>query len=621
MRFFIKYIFITLIATLAATLYILGFTTAGLIFDLNYIAPLFPGKLAVKNIQGTLFSGFSLEDISYKTKEEQVTIHSLSVRWYPTQLLRGKIAIDSLSIDQPRIVTFSSNADADNFSFDDLEILKRISFNTLAIRHLSLKSPAMQLNLDGELKNQWDFQWQVRIPMQYFSSEYSGSINGTGKINGDRLAPVISTNLSSNQLVISQQKIDISLPLKFVGTFTHNQLTGILNLERGRVAIPAFGLQFKDIQTQAQIDKNNIITLAGNFRSGKGTAQLFGTIDLNKPNLPVALTLNGNQLNAVHLPKFKVVISPDIKVNYNYPTLQLQGKIVIPQAKIRLKDYISTVSLPDEVVFAGQPQTNTPTFLAASQLLLEISLGDDVYFSYKDFQTYLGGKITIHQMPNSPATATGEIHAINGKYALYGQKLTIKTGRLMYAGNELSNPTLNIEATRKLKGSGTSASALNAPSLESFTGSTTEVGIRITGTVDNSQVTLFSIPAGMSQTQILAALGGEGAALIGAISAINPGAAKMGNMTGKFTKMLGLTEVNISSVQTFNPTTNQTESTPSFVIGKKISDKLSLHYSVGIFNPISIFNVRYQFNKHWAIQSETSTIDNGADVLYGFERP
>jgi len=123
----------------------------------------------------------------------------------------------------------------------------------------------------------------------------------------------------------------------------------------------------------------------------------------------------------------------------------------------------------------------------------------------------------------------------------------------------------------------------------------------------------------MTQQQILSSLGGGGASLMSAISALNPGASKVDGMTNKFTKMLGLSEPSISLVQTFNSTTNRMQLTPSFVVGKRISKKLSLHYSIGIFNPISIFNVRYQLNKHWAVQSETSSIDNGADILYGFE--
>jgi translocation and assembly module TamB len=185
----------------------------------------------------------------------------------------------------------------------------------------------------------------------------------------------------------------------------------------------------------------------------------------------------------------------------------------------------------------------------------------------------------------------------------------------------LTDPGLQIEATRKVKDVNPASDIGSMPSLDNGINTEVTVGIRILGTLNNPQITLFSIPIGLTQAQILSSLGGEGSALIGALSALSPGISNAGGLMNKFTKMLGSTEINIASVQTFDTATNQMQSTPSFVVGKKISQKLSLHYSIGIFNPVSVLNVRYQLNKHWAIQSETSTIDNGADILYGFERP
>ena len=82
----------------------------------------------------------------------------------------------------------------------------------------------------------------------------------------------------------------------------------------------------------------------------------------------------------------------------------------------------------------------------------------------------------------------------------------------------------------------------------------------------------------------------------------------------------------MASVQTFDPTANQNAGgvvgTTSLVLGKKIANNLYLHYSVSLFSatPITILNLRYQFSPHWSVQSETSTIDNGADLLYSLER-
>lgn len=727
---FIKYFISVILISIATAIYILCCTTEGLLFDIHYLSSLLPGTLKIDKVDGALFSGFSLQNISYHSSDENVSIQSLEVSWKPKQLLEGKFAIDTLTLEQPQITLFDTSTSSSDFSLDDYKFLRHITINNLFIHQLSVKQTNLQLTLTGELKDTWNFSWNISVPkLDTLCANCKGAFTGSGSIVGSRLIPTINAKIQGDNWIIDDQRIgklqgdahiivqpkinstinlfasqlnvnnypikkiaitlagnvsyekkallahvQLSLAQKPVvtmvavlpdfsglmneaqkvnatinanftdlgglhyfvpqiknprgviqgvmnitGMISKPEMSGTFNLKQGYAAIPDLGIHLDDMMIQAMIDKNNQIVLQGSIHSGTGAGQLQGNIDLNKSNYPMVFALQGKNLTALDIPKFHVMISPDIKLNLAYPDIMLEGKIVVPQAKIKLKHYVSSVTLPDETVFVGESEPKTPNFLSAAKLHLSVELGKDIFFSYKDFKTNVGGQLLIAQSPNSPATATGEIYAIKGQYSIYGQNLEIKTGRLIFTGNVLTNPGLNIEAIRKVKTTSAGGDA-QMPTLESYAGTDTTVGVRIVGTAENPTVTLFSIPAGLTQIQILSSLGGEGAALMGAISAINPGASRMAGMTDKFTKMLGLSEVNIASVQTFNSTTNQMQSTPSIVVGKQVSKKLSLHYSIGIFNPVSIFNVRYQLNKHWAIQSETSSIDNGADLLYGFER-
>jgi translocation and assembly module TamB len=733
MFWIIKYFIITVFISIITTLYLLGATTQGLQLSLLSLASFLPGQLKIEKMTGTVLGGFSLQNIFYQSPDANITVNSLTVHWYPSQLLHGKLGIDTLQLEQPKIKIFTTETRSQDFSLDHFAFLRRITFNKLVIHQLSVEKVDLHLTLTGELKDNWDFHWQIEVPqLSTMYSHCAGSLTGSGSIVGPRLIPTINAALQGNQIIIAQQKINkinaqahialqprvnslitlsaynskiydhlikkwdlrvtgnvtfdketlnthiqvtlaqqpailvsASLPhfLNFAGskqvlagmihlnftelsglryfipdikdprgiiqghfdlggTLAQPEIAGLLDLRKGEVTIRPLGIQLNDIAIQAHIDKNKMLVLTGGLRSGKGTGKLQGTLNLNKIDFPLNVTLQGNNLKAVDLPKIKGLISPDLKLTFNYPILQLQGKIFIPSANIKLKDFISTVTLPDEIIFVGQSKVDAHNFLLETKLQLEINLGNDIYFSYKDFEANLAGKLLLSQSPNSPATAVGEIHALNGIYTIYGQNLTITTGRLIYTGNLLTNPGLNIEATQKAKSiTAASTSTVNITTLDSLGNTEVMAGIRITGTANNPKINLFSIPAGaLSQTEILSALGGESAILFGTLSVFNLGTGNAANVTDKFTKMFGLTEFNLGSVQTFNPATNQAETTRSFVIGKQISKKLSLHYSIGIFNPISILNLRYQFNKHWAIQSETSTIDNGADILYTLEQ-
>lgn len=157
--------------------------------------------------------------------------------------------------------------------------------------------------------------------------------------------------------------------------------------------------------------------------------------------------------------------------------------------------------------------------------------------------------------------------------------------------------------------------------------------VEVGGTLQKPAFNLISTPA-MAQGDILSYLvfgfpqsqanGNQYGAILSALSSLNPNTPSVGNVTKNIEQKLGLTEMNVQSVQIFNPnaTSNSDSviSATSFVVGKQLTNNLSIHYSIGLFYPVSILNLRYQLAKHWAIQSETSTLDNGADVLYSIEQ-
>jgi len=571
MRFLIKYSFITLFIGIATAFFLLCYTTQGLIFELRYLSTFVPGTLKVGKIDGTLLSGFSLQTISYQTKEQNITLKSLMLRWYPKQLLQGKFAIDSLILEQPQVTLLSTDSAPADFSLDDFKFLRHITINSLVIHQLDVKKEDLRFQMTGELNSNWNFNWKLSIPkLKTLCPTCAGSFMGSGSIVGKRFIPTVNATIQGDKLILDEQKIgklkgdanivlqpkanstihlvatqlsisdnaikrmaltvsgnmayekktmlaqaqivlsqkasivlNAALPdysslmdpnqkiiaaakvnltdleslsyfvpviqhprgviqgvFNLTGTLSKPEVIGTLNLKQGHVAIHALGIHLNDIVATAILDKSNIISFNGRLRSANGVGKLQGTVDLNKPLYPVTLALQGTNMNAVHIPKFKIAISPDIKLSYIYPNLEIQGKVLISKAVIKLKNYISTVSLPDETVFVGESQVETPSILLATKLHLAVDLGGDVYLNYKDFETHLGGQLLIDQVPNSPATATGEIYSIKGEYTIYGQNLVIKTGRLIYAGNVLTNPGLNVEAIRTIKSANAGSSAL-----------------------------------------------------------------------------------------------------------------------------------------------------------------
>src|SRR5262249_15052754 len=94
------------------------------------------------------------------------------------------------------------------------------------------------------------------------------------------------------------------------------------------------------------------------------------------------------------------------------------------------------------------------------------------------------GWLDVHEQPGQPTTGDGEIN-LTGIYKAYGQDLTIQTGRLVFAGQSVADPQVNLVATR---------------TVDEVTAKLT-----VTGRAQKPQLEVSADPA-MSQTQALSYL-------------------------------------------------------------------------------------------------------------------
>ncbi len=419
------------------------------------------------------------------------------------------------------------------------------------------------------------------------------------------------------------------------GTFAKPDIKGELTLSNGNIGVPKLGVDFKNITLRLIADTARQATYQGSFQLGEGNAQLQGSTNFNSADYATELQLHGTKLLIVDLSEYKIHANPDLKLHYNNFKVSIDGNLAIPDAKITPKDFRQTVTLPEEIIFVGKTPAPTPppttSLKAMPNLQVAVQLENHIQLRYQDIETTLGGQLTIHAGSDSPATAVGSLFTLGGTYHAYGQALTIQMGKLTYTGGLLTNPGLNIKASREI----TTPNTMANNSSNMIGSGTITAGIQILGTMHKPAVTLYSVPANLSQDDILSYLvlgiprsqasRKDSMAILNAASALGlggNGASQLASITKKLQDKLGLAEMNVQTVQTFNPNSGDSTGATSLVLGKALSKKLYVHYSVSLFNstPVSVFNLRYKFNKHWSVQTETSTIDNGADLLYTIEQ-
>jgi translocation and assembly module TamB len=190
--------------------------------------------------------------------------------------------------------------------------------------------------------------------------------------------------------------------------------------------------------------------------------------------------------------------------------------------------------------------------------------------------------------------ARGELSLNKGRYRAYGQRLTIRRARLLFTG-VLSQPYLDIEAIRRIEDENVIA------------------GLRITGSAEQPRVDVFAEPA-MSQEQALSylvlgrPLGAEtGDSNLLAQAALGLGLAGSASITGNVAQRLG--------IEDFQLDTEGSGTDTSVVASGKLTDRLTLRYGVGVFEPANTVALRYQLTKRIFLEA-ASGLASSLDVFY-----
>lgn len=417
------------------------------------------------------------------------------------------------------------------------------------------------------------------------------------------------------------------------GTLLHPVFDGGLEAQHGSVFVPAANMRLTDIHLKTHYHTGQKVNLNGTFTAGKGRASVDGTYGIEESSLPLLLNIQGTDVSIINTKEYKVKISPDMTLDYRNNDLILGGKIFVPDAEIHPVDFRSTATLPSDVVIVNRHTavTSVPTNVS---LRVQVILGQRVKLQYRELNTKLSGSINISGAEGKPMSASGEFRIEDGIYRAYGRNLNIQQGRLIYAGNLLTNPGISLRATQTVKTVGFS----NTSKFESkpvYAGSSSVlVGVAVSGVIDKPRLTLFSDEPGLSQGNILSYLlfGYPQAQITDAASAALMSVAsdmygeQKKNPVSSLQNKLGLNELGVGSVEYFdmrpnadNKLQNSTQKDTTVNVGRNFGNNLSLHYSYGLFKQIQVFSLRYQIDRHFAVQTETSTLENGGDLMYQME--
>ncbi|MDP9781698.1 translocation and assembly module TamB [Pseudomonas fluorescens] len=366
------------------------------------------------------------------------------------------------------------------------------------------------------------------------------------------------------------------------------QVNGNLLLSDGEVSGPELPVSLEALQVRAMI-AGETIRLDGDWKSGKsGQGRLSGTVGWGD-SLTMNLALKGSQLPVTVEPYAVLDVAPDLNITMHGEQLSIAGKVLVPKGEITIRELPpSTVKVSDDTVIVGR-QTEEGKAPLAMAMDIDVIVGQDkLAFSGFGLTANVQGQVHIGDNMDT----RGELWLNDGRYRAYGQRLTVRRARLLFAG-PIDQPYLDIEAIRQ----------------------TDDViaGIRLSGSAEQPTTQIFSEPA-MSQEQALSYLvlgrplstTGEDNNML-AQAALGLGLMGSSGVTTSLANNLG--------IEDFQLDTQGSGNTTSVVASGNLSEKLSLRYGVGVFEPANTIALRYKLSKKVYLEA-ASGVASSLDIFY-----
>ena len=382
----------------------------------------------------------------------------------------------------------------------------------------------------------------------------AGQLNGAGTLSGGLLAPQINGNLR------------------------------VLNGEISGAELP---MNIEQLQLQAQIAGERLL-LEGDWRSGEqGQGSLNGELNW-AAGLVANMQLRGSRLPVTVEPYAALEIEPDLRLSLRDEQLSLAGKVLIPSGKIEVRELPpSTVQVSSDAQVVGRDSPQQQATAIAMDVDVEVGQ-QRLTFSGFGLDAELLGRVHI----GNDLDTRGELSLNKGRFRAYGQRLNVRRARLLFAG-PIDQPFLDIEAVRQVDG--------------------VTAGLRLSGNAAQPTSTVFSEPA-MSQEQALSYLvmgrplgqgGGDNTMLAQAALAL--GMAGSAPLVNNLAQGLGISD--------FQLDTQGSGVTTSVVASGNLSERLSLRYGVGVFEPANTIALRYELSRRLYLEA-ASGLASSLDLFY-----
>ncbi len=390
--------------------------------------------------------------------------------------------------------------------------------------------------------------------------------------------------------------------ITMAGTPAVPRFDGAIELADAGLRLRSPGIKLEQMRASVRGGSEGALTIDAEVFSDNGPLRVAGQLDPWSQPLSLDLTISGDKFQAVRIPDASIWISPQLGVKLAGTELRVTGTVDVPRADITPKTIDSGIGPSgDQVIvrYGDSEKTDEAIGIFAD---VQLRLGDAVQIDGFGLTSRITGAVRVTEQPGVPTRARGELQLLDGRYKAYGQDLTLETGKLLFTGGALTDPAVELRATRKPR--------------EDIT-----VGVLVRGTLDKPEFSLFSTPTMPQERQLSWLVLGrsldEGGSAsergLVADAALGLGLAGGDWLAQRLGGSIGFDEISLGAKP------GESSDQAKLTVGKYLSPKLFISYGVGLFQPGHTFRLQYDIGRGFKLATETG-IESGGDLLYTIER-
>jgi len=284
----------------------------------------------------------------------------------------------------------------------------------------------------------------------------------------------------SDQIRTANGSIDCDLNI--TNTLQKPYLTGSLTVANGTFEIPKYGMNYKDIKLNLELDSTNFSLKNFQLQSSEGAITASGGADIGYTDQSTILTNVNLNINSNN---FLAASNKDFEVRFN-SKLNLQGDLTNPKfggsvTVLRSRFYLpafegsrtveSKESLPLLVLaqydstkpgqlLREKKQRSSSTLVQNLRGNIKINIPRNTWLKGPDMNMEIAGELDLVKSGLN-FEMFGSIRIIRGNYTLYGKRFDIKKGNFTFQGGIEFNPVVELEVQHVFRGTDKEKKILN----------------------------------------------------------------------------------------------------------------------------------------------------------------